>query len=80
MVDHFKQIQTLKRKQDAILTKLRNAQARQAKADRRRAVRIKILIGVATLRALDRGLIARESLVKLLTENLAEKDRRLFDL
>ena len=73
-------IQTLKRKQDAILARIKNAQAKQAKEERALSTRQKVLIGVATLRGLERGLITNESLIKLLTDTLAEKDLKLFNL
>ena len=70
----------LKKKQIAILERLRTAQAQQKKEDRRLEVRRKILIGVATLRAVEKGLVSHEAFFRLLGENLDEKDLTFFKI
>lgn len=79
-MDMTKRIIELKGKKAAILDRLARAEAAQAKVERKRATRQKILIGVAVQRALGTGRMSQESFLRLLGENLSPKDLTLFRL
>jgi hypothetical protein len=73
-------INRLKTKKAAIMAKLSLAEAEQAKEDRRRLTREKIVLGAAVKTAVNMGRMDQESLRRLLTENLSPKDLAIFGL
>lgn len=71
-------VQRLKEKKDAIMARLATAEAQQAREERKLAVHRKILIGAAILTAIRRGQFDQDQLMKLLSENLTDKDKKAF--
>lgn len=80
MRDRSVAINRLKTKKAAIMAKLSLAEAEQAKENRRRLTREKIVIGAAVQHAVAVGRMDKESLRRLLTENLSPKDLLIFGL
>ena len=69
---------TLKQKKEALLARLALAEAQQAREERALETRRKILIGAAVLAGVRRGTFQQDQLMKLLSENLSEKDKKAF--
>jgi hypothetical protein len=80
MTDRENVIIRLKAKKAALTARLSQAEAKQAKEQRRRLTRQKIIIGAAVTRACALGRMDQESFRRLLTENLSSKDLAIFDL
>jgi hypothetical protein len=79
-MDQTKRILDLKARRAALSERLARVEAKQAREERKRLTRQKILIGVAVLRALGTGKMAQESFHRLISENLSSKDLAHFRL
>ncbi len=75
---HSKRINSLIAKRDALMTKIAKAHAQEAREARKLQTRQKVLIGAAVLSAILKNRFTQDQLMKLLRENLSERDYQVF--